>query len=159
MVDRIIEEEELVVLVDDDGGEHEFYLIDTIEVGEGRYAVLLPAEEDDEEESEVIILKIGEDEEGNEVFYEIEDDEEWEQVADAWEEVDKDEGNIELAEEELQKIVPVTVTEEIANTNCPYCRTPLKPGGKAVSCPSCKTLHHEECWRESRGCAHSECDK
>ena len=70
MTDRIIEDDEAVILIDEDGGEHEFYLIDTIELGEARYAILLPAEEDEQEESEGIILKIGEDEEGNEVFYE-----------------------------------------------------------------------------------------
>ena len=160
MTDRIIEEEEeSVILIDEDGGEHEFYLIDSIEVGEARYAILLPAEEDEGEESEVIILKIGEDEEGNEVFYEIEDDDEWEKVADAWEEAETEEDNSSLVESELQEMVPVVITEEMAKDNCPYCRIPLKAGSKAVSCPNCKTFHHEECWRENRGCANPNCSK
>lgn len=91
MEERIIEEGELVVLVDEDDNEHEFILVDTIEVGEGRYAILSPAEQEEEEESEVIILKVGLNEEGEEVFYDIEDDEEWEKVADAWEESETEE--------------------------------------------------------------------
>jgi uncharacterized protein YrzB (UPF0473 family) len=159
VVDRIIEEEESVVLIDEDGGEHEFYLIDTIEVGEARYAILLPAEEDEGEESEVIILKIGEDEEGNEVFFEIEDDDEWEKVADAWEEAETEDDTAPVDDLELHEIAPVVVTEEMAKDNCPYCRIPLKTGSKAVACPFCKTFHHEECWRENRGCANQDCGK
>ena len=41
----------------------------------------------DEEEIEVIILKVVHDEEGNEFLSDIEDDEEWERVADAWQEL------------------------------------------------------------------------
>ena len=157
MTDRIIDDDEAVILIDEDGGEHEFYLIDTIELGEARYAILLPAEEDEGEESEVIILKIGEDEEGNEVFYEIEDDDEWEKVADAWEEAETEDDDSTLADLDLSELVPVVITEEMTKENCPYCRIPLKAGTKAIACPVCKTLHHEECWRESRGCANPSC--
>jgi uncharacterized protein YrzB (UPF0473 family) len=54
------------------------------------YRVLIPLDVDedaDEEEIEVLILKVVYDEEGNEFMAEIEDEEEWEKVADAWDEL------------------------------------------------------------------------
>jgi uncharacterized protein YrzB (UPF0473 family) len=47
-------------------------------------------DENDEEADEAIILKLGKDDEGNEVLLDIEDDEEWEKVADAWESLDQE---------------------------------------------------------------------
>ena len=102
MTDKINKEEELeeetfdiVVLNDDEGNEHEFMHLATIEVEGSTYFVLLPVEEtedDEEEEAEAIILKLGKDENGEDMLIDIEDDEEWEKVADAWEEMeDEDE--------------------------------------------------------------------
>ena len=156
--ERIIEEEEVVILIDEDGSEHEFYLIETIELDKAQYAILQPTEEDEEEETEVIILKIGEDEEGNEIFFEIEDDEEWEKVADAWEEAEREEEEIIKVDSEWQNVAPIVVTEEMSNQNCPFCHQSLKIGTKSIACPNCKTLHHEECWRENRGCTNSPCN-
>ncbi|MBC7106202.1 MAG: DUF1292 domain-containing protein, partial [Firmicutes bacterium] len=62
-----------------------------------QYAVLLPLEEEDEDE--VVILKYGRDEQGNEILMDIEDDEEWERVADAWQEMVEEE--FEEEEEDL----------------------------------------------------------
>ena len=99
MTDKINNEEELeetfdiVVLNDDEGNEHEFMHLASIEVEGSTYFVLLPVEEtedDDEEEAEAIILKLGKDENGEDMLMDIEDDEEWEKVADAWEEMDDD---------------------------------------------------------------------
>lgn len=94
--------EEVITLVDEEGEEHDFEVIDVIEVEGEKYAILLPvlegeedaeAETEDEEDSdEAIILKFAQDEEGNEFLVDIEDDEEWEKVAGIWEEM--------LAEEE-----------------------------------------------------------
>lgn len=89
---------EVVTLTDEEGKDHNFRLLDVLEVDGGEYAVLLPlADEDGEMEAdEAIILKFARDEEGNEILMEIEDDEEWEKVADAWvaaqeEEMDEEE--------------------------------------------------------------------
>lgn len=84
------EQEEVITLVDEEGAEHDFTVVDIINVDGSEYAILLPVEE---ENDEAIILKFTHDEEGNELLVDIEDDEEWEKVADAWEET--------LAEEEL----------------------------------------------------------
>ncbi|HPU49899.1 MAG TPA: DUF1292 domain-containing protein [Syntrophomonadaceae bacterium] len=84
------EEYPILVLVDDEGVEHQFELVAELEIEEDVYRVLIPLEEEeqlDEEEVEVIILKVVYDEEGNEFLSDIEDDEEWERVADAWQEL------------------------------------------------------------------------
>ncbi|MDO4539712.1 MAG: DUF1292 domain-containing protein, partial [Syntrophomonadaceae bacterium] len=41
----------------------------------------------DEDDVEVLILKVVYDEEGHEFLADIEDDDEWEKVADAWQEL------------------------------------------------------------------------
>lgn len=80
----------ILVLVDDEGVEHQFELLAELEIEQDVYRVLIPLEEDEhseDEEVEVIILKVVYDEEGNEFLSDIEDDEEWERVADAWQEL------------------------------------------------------------------------
>ncbi|MGI6491812.1 MAG: DUF1292 domain-containing protein [Pelotomaculum sp.] len=77
------EQEEIITLIDEEGAEHDFAVVDIINVAGTEYAILLPIEE---ENDEAIILKFTVDEEGNELLVDIEDDEEWEKVADAWEE-------------------------------------------------------------------------
>lgn len=85
------EPEEVITLVDEEGAEHDFTVIDIIEVDGSEYAILLPVEE---ENDEAIILKFTHDDDGNELLVDIEEDEEWEKVADAWEEM--------MAEEEAE---------------------------------------------------------
>ncbi|TEB17630.1 hypothetical protein Psfp_00502 [Pelotomaculum sp. FP] len=85
------EQEEVITLVDEEGAEHDFTVVDIINVDGSEYAILLPVEE---ENDEAIILKFTHDDEGNELLVDIEDDEEWEKVADAWEEM--------LTEEEVE---------------------------------------------------------
>ncbi len=77
------ESDKAITLMDEEGGEHNFTVIDIIEVEGKEYAILLPMEEESEE---AIILKFDLDEEGNELLVDIEEDEEWEKVADYWEE-------------------------------------------------------------------------
>lgn len=85
------EEFETVVLTDEEGVEHEFVNLDTIEVDGGTYLILMPLlEEASEDADEAIILKLGKDDQGNDVLIDIEDDEEWEKVADAWDSMDEE---------------------------------------------------------------------
>lgn len=93
-IEEMDEAFDVVILNDDEGNEHEFMHLATLEVDGGTYFVLLPVEEseDDDDEAEAIILKLGKDENGEDMLMDIEDDEEWEKVADAWEEM---EGEIE----------------------------------------------------------------
>ncbi len=86
-----LEEFDTIVLTDDDGKDHEFLHLDTLEVDGSAYFVLMPLAGEDEEEDEAIILKLGKDENGNELLMDIEDDEEWEKIADAWESMDDEE--------------------------------------------------------------------
>jgi len=79
------EDENIVVLTDDEGNDHEFEVLQILEIDDAEYAILLPLEQEGEED-EAVILKIGVDENGDEVLYDIEDDDEWEMVAQAWQE-------------------------------------------------------------------------
>lgn len=36
---------------------------------------------------------------------------------------------------------------------CPYCRASLEGSEDSVTCPSCSTEHHADCWSENGGCA------
>lgn len=78
------EQDEVITLIDEDGAEHDFNVIDVIEVEGSEYAILLPVED---ENDEAVILKFAKDDDGNEILVDIESDEEWEKVADAWEEM------------------------------------------------------------------------
>ena len=80
-------ENTVLTLLDEDGKEHDFEVLDIVEVDEGRYAILLPRDEEYANTNEAIIMKISVDENGEEVLFDIEDDEEWEKVADAYDEL------------------------------------------------------------------------
>jgi putative Holliday junction resolvase len=86
-------DDDVVVLTDEDGEEHEFTVVDVIEVDGNDYAVLLPMgqEHGEGEEEEAVILRVESDDEGEDILVEIEDDDEWERVAEAWEEIAEDE--------------------------------------------------------------------
>lgn len=83
------EELPVLVLLDDEGQEHEFELIAELEIEDNSYRVLVPLEDEEieDEEVELVILKLVYDDEGNELLADIESDEEWEKVADAWQEL------------------------------------------------------------------------
>lgn len=85
--DLLDEDFPVLVLVDDEGIEHQFELLAELEIEETFYRVLIPMEDEEEEECEVVILKVVYDEEGNEFLSDIDDEEEWEMVADAWQEL------------------------------------------------------------------------
>lgn len=57
--------EDIVTLVDEDGNEHEFAVVDIIEVDEKEYALLMPAdgegEGEDEEAEDVLVLRFEDD--------------------------------------------------------------------------------------------------
>jgi len=84
--------EDIIILQDEDGNEHEFSIVDVLELDDNKYAILMPT---NEEMDEAVILKIDVDENGDEILVEIEDDEEWEAVARAWEEMLDEEEEIE----------------------------------------------------------------
>ncbi|MBQ2966945.1 MAG: DUF1292 domain-containing protein [Clostridia bacterium] len=67
------EKDNVVVLTDDEGKEVEFEHIDTIEMDDNCYVLLLPVEEPDDG---VVILKFDTDDEGEEILVGVDDDEE-----------------------------------------------------------------------------------
>ncbi len=82
-------EDKIVVLRDETGKELKFEVIDILAIDEEEYAILLPLEED-QDNDEAVILKVGQDKNGDDILYEIENDDEWEMVAKAWKESIKD---------------------------------------------------------------------
>ena len=77
----------IVVLTDDEGQDIEFEWLDTIEMGEDQYIVLLPA--DDEEAEEVVIFKM-EIEEETENFISVDNEEELNKVYEVFKERNKE---------------------------------------------------------------------
>jgi len=81
------EEEEIITLTDEEGNEHEFVVVDVIEVETKEYAILLPIDTEEDEEAEAVILRLEKDGDGDDVLVDIESEEEWETVAQAYEEL------------------------------------------------------------------------
>ena len=75
------ERDDYVVLIGEDGEEVEFEHLDTIELDGNEYVVLLPIDEqEDEEADEVVILKIEHISEDEDSFSTIDDDDELNRV-------------------------------------------------------------------------------
>ena len=74
------EERQLIETVDEDGNVINFELFDIVEVDNQEYALLLPAdEEEDSEDSEIVLMSLTKD--GEDYLFEtIEDDEEFNKV-------------------------------------------------------------------------------
>ncbi len=71
------ERDDVVVLMDEEGNETEFEYLDTVEMDDKEYVVLLPVQENDTEPvEEVLILRVDQDENGDDVFSSIDDEKE-----------------------------------------------------------------------------------
>lgn len=81
-----IDEKDIVILTDEEGLEHQFIIVDMIEVETGVYAMLMPMEIEGEEDDYYVIMKVVK-EDDEEVLMTIEDDEEYQAVAAAIEEL------------------------------------------------------------------------
>ena len=94
MSEEMMEGADLITLVDDDGQEHEFEIIDSVEQPDGsEYVALVPVFGDGEEaedSGELIILKVVEEEGGEEILEAIEDDEEFDRIGAVFKERLKD---------------------------------------------------------------------
>ena len=83
---------ELITLVDEEGLEHQFSLLDLVELEEHRYALLTPVGEEgagDEEEEEAYVFRVETDEKGQDVLVDVEDEEEFKRVCAAFEDDDE----------------------------------------------------------------------
>jgi uncharacterized protein YrzB (UPF0473 family) len=76
------ERDDIVVLVDENGDEVEFEHIDSFEMNDNEYVILAPLDEevDEDEEEEIIILKVEHSEDGEDTYVTIEDDDELDEV-------------------------------------------------------------------------------
>ncbi|MDR1733680.1 MAG: DUF1292 domain-containing protein [Oscillospiraceae bacterium] len=77
-----------VTIRDEDGKEYSFIELGQVELPGGRYIALLPEEDDDDEpETEVTVLRMEEDENGEVSLTLIEDEQEWDEVSKAFSEM------------------------------------------------------------------------
>jgi uncharacterized protein YrzB (UPF0473 family) len=105
------ERDDVVILVDDEGKEMEFEHLDTVEMNDKEYVVLLPVEQEEGETDEVVILKIEHGDNGEDSFITVEDEKELDEVFEEFkahmeEEYDEDE---ELDDEELGSVLTAFV--------------------------------------------------
>ena len=77
---------DIVTLTDDDGKDYSVELLDAIETDSGRYLAMLPyfadAKERLDDSGELVLVKVFEDEDGEEYFEDIPDDDEYDTIAD-----------------------------------------------------------------------------
>lgn len=67
--------DDLLVLTDDEGNDVTLKFVDRIEYRGEEYAVMIPVDEDDDEDAaSVVIMRIDEDADGDEAFSSINDD-------------------------------------------------------------------------------------
>ena len=84
------EEKQLIETVDENGNVIKFELYDIVEVDEQEYALLLPAERTEEEDEELVLMRLTKDGEDY-IFESIDDDAEFDKVAEYVESMDLEE--------------------------------------------------------------------
>ena len=100
--ERVVEDD-LLVLRDEEGVESSFRILsDGLFVGDKQYVVLMPVEQEESFEPEIVVLRVDQDQDGSDILCTIDDDDEWEEVLRAFEElvVDEDLGDYEIEVEE-----------------------------------------------------------
>ncbi len=70
------EAEGIVTMVNEDGEKHDFLHLDSFELGDETYVVLLPADEGDEDCEDVLIYTLFVEEDGSETLIPIDDEKE-----------------------------------------------------------------------------------
>jgi hypothetical protein len=45
----------------------------------------------------------------------------------------------------------------MAGTNCPYCQNTIRLGDRITRCSDCRSILHEECWNDNKGCTSYGC--
>jgi len=75
------EQDEIITIIDEEGQEHDVNIFDVLEVDGQRYAIVVPVAENGEAE-DGFVLKVEQDEDGDDILVEIDDDE-WEKVKNA----------------------------------------------------------------------------
>jgi uncharacterized protein YrzB (UPF0473 family) len=89
---KMEERDNYIVLKDEDGNEVEFEYLDTVDLNDKEYIVLLPLQGDESEEGEVVILEVKVSENGEiEEYLPVENDKELDEVFEEFKERMKDE--------------------------------------------------------------------
>lgn len=83
------ENENIVTLIDENDEEKDFEIIMTLEMEGKEYTILMPLEEEEQEEEEAYVFRIENQGVGEDdfVLVSIEDDEEYQKVVDAYESI------------------------------------------------------------------------
>lgn len=85
-------QDNIISLLDENGVESQFEVILTLEADNKEYAILMPVEdEEDEEAEEALVFRIDQDEEG-EMLVPLEDDQEYQIVVDVYNTLMDEEG-------------------------------------------------------------------
>ncbi len=92
---------DIVTLTDDDGKSYSFEILDAIETDTGRYLAMVPYFSDPQEKlddsGDLVLVKVQEDENGDEYFEDIADDDEYETIADLF--IDRLQDDYDIEEE------------------------------------------------------------
>lgn len=77
--------EDILTLMDEEGEEHQFEIVDALELGDDRYMALVPVFDDAEElledDGELVVLRVVPGEGGEDFLEPIEDEKEFDKVA------------------------------------------------------------------------------
>ena len=88
----MVEDREIVVLYDEEDNECRFEVLAVLDVDDGRYAILMP-EDGDKEDEEAYVLRIEQDENGEDILVGVDDDEELDTVVEAYEDLARQHNN------------------------------------------------------------------
>lgn len=81
-------EPDLIYLEDDAGVEHVFEVIDAADINGNRYLALVPYEEadneEDEEPTEMLLMRVDQEEDGSEFLYLLEEEDELAEIGEAF---------------------------------------------------------------------------
>ena len=77
------EQTDIVELIDEDNNIIQFEYFMSFDYGDNDYIVLTPLEEQSEQDDEIVILRVEQDDNGEDVYVTIDDEEELDQVFDA----------------------------------------------------------------------------
>ena len=92
---------DIVTLTDDDGKSYSIEILDAIETDTGRYLAMVPYFADPQEKlddsGDLVLVKVQEDENGDEYFEDIANDDEYETIADLF--IDRLQDDYDIEEE------------------------------------------------------------
>lgn len=77
-------EPDLIMLEDEAGEEHTFEVIDAADVDGVRYLAVVPHTPDSEEDAEMLLMRVGQDEDGSEYLDLVDDEDELSEIGDVF---------------------------------------------------------------------------